>query len=159
MIPQVRPKTPLHSTGVEQNLLRRHWYAKENSSRNVRCACDYSTFIWMMPSSGWLNAKLHAQEKGSDQAPAGGAQVLPVPDQRFNGVMGRKAKESKPDSPKVASAPKDAPNILLIMTDDTGFGASSTFGGPIPTPTLDRVAANGINWIRMQHAIAPESSF
>jgi arylsulfatase A-like enzyme len=100
----------------------------------------------MMTSSGWLTAKLHAQEKGSDPAPAGGAQVLPVPDQRFNGVIGSKAKESKPDFPKGVSAPKGAPNILLILTDDTGFGASSTFGGPIPTPTLDRVAANGLRF-------------
>jgi arylsulfatase A-like enzyme len=103
-------------------------------------------FVWMMTSSGWLTAKLHAQEKGSEQEPAGGAQVLPVPDQSFNGVIGRKAKESKADFPKAVSAPKDAPNILLIMTDDTGFGASSTFGGPIPTPTLDRVAANGLRF-------------
>jgi len=44
------------------------------------------------------------------------------------------------------AAPKGAPNILLILTDDTGFGASSTFGGPIPTPTLDRVAARGIRY-------------
>jgi arylsulfatase len=42
--------------------------------------------------------------------------------------------------------PKDPPNILLIMTDDVGFGAPSTFGGVIPTPTLDRVAANGLRY-------------
>jgi arylsulfatase A-like enzyme len=100
-------------------------------------------FVWMVTSSGWLTAKLHAQEKDSDK---GGAQVLPIPDQPFNGVIGRKAKESKPDFPKAVSAPKDAPNILLIMTDDTGFGASSTFGGPIPTPALDRIAQNGLRF-------------
>ena len=42
--------------------------------------------------------------------------------------------------------PKGAPNILLIMTDDVGFGAPSTFGGVIPTPTLDRIAANGLRY-------------
>ena len=42
--------------------------------------------------------------------------------------------------------PKDAPNILLIMTDDTGFGVSSTFGGVVPSPTLDRVAADGLRY-------------
>jgi arylsulfatase A-like enzyme len=42
--------------------------------------------------------------------------------------------------------PKGAPNILLIMTDDTGFGVTSTFGGVIPTPTLDRIAANGLRY-------------
>ena len=42
--------------------------------------------------------------------------------------------------------PKGAPNILLIMTDDVGFAAPSTFGGVIPTPTLDRIAANGLRY-------------
>jgi len=42
--------------------------------------------------------------------------------------------------------PKGAPNILLVMTDDTGFGVSSTFGGVIPTPTLDRIAADGLRY-------------
>jgi arylsulfatase len=45
--------------------------------------------------------------------------------------------------PAGPTAPKGAPNILLIMTDDVGFAASSTFGGAIPTPTLDRLAAEG----------------
>ena len=42
--------------------------------------------------------------------------------------------------------PKVAPNVLPIMTDDTGFGVSSTFGGVIPTPTLDRIAANDLRY-------------
>src|SRR5262249_21901468 len=42
--------------------------------------------------------------------------------------------------------PTGAPNVLLIMTDDTGFGVSSTFGGVIPTPNLDRIAANGLRY-------------
>jgi arylsulfatase len=48
--------------------------------------------------------------------------------------------DSKPDFPKEIQAPKGAPNILLIMTDDVGFGASGPFGGPIATPTLDRLS-------------------
>ena len=42
--------------------------------------------------------------------------------------------------------PKGAPNILLIMTDDTGFGVTSTFAGVVPTPTNDRIAANGLRY-------------
>ncbi len=42
--------------------------------------------------------------------------------------------------------PKGAPNVLLIMTDDVGFGAPSTFGGVIPTPALDRIANNGLRY-------------
>lgn len=45
--------------------------------------------------------------------------------------------------PRGPEAPRNAPNILLIMTDDVGFGASSTFGGPIPTPTFDALAQDG----------------
>jgi arylsulfatase len=76
----------------------------------------------------------------------GGSAVLPAPEPPFGGVIGRTAKESTPDFPKAVTAPAGAPNVLLIMTDDTGFGAPSTFGGPIPTPTLDRVAKSGLRY-------------
>jgi arylsulfatase A-like enzyme len=82
----------------------------------------------------------------STPLPPGASALLPVPEQPFGGVIGRKASESKPDFPKAVAAPEGAPNILLILTDDTGFGAPSTFGGPIPTPTLDRVAQAGLRY-------------
>ncbi len=72
--------------------------------------------------------------------------VLPRPPQPFAGKIGATAAISTPDFPKPIEAPKGAPNVLLIMTDDVGFGASSTFGGPIPTPTLDRVANAGLRY-------------
>jgi arylsulfatase len=72
--------------------------------------------------------------------------VLPRPPQPFKGKIGRTAKDSVPDFPKEVAAPEGAPNILLIMTDDVGFAASSPFGGPIPTPTFDRLAANGLRY-------------
>ena len=72
--------------------------------------------------------------------------VLPRPEQPFKGHIGRKATESTKDFPQEVTAPKGAPNILLILTDDVGFGASSTFGGPIPTPTFDRLAKNGLRY-------------
>lgn len=50
------------------------------------------------------------------------------------------------DWPKEIEAPKGAPNVLLVMMDDVGFGASSSFGGPIPTPTLDRVTKEGLRY-------------
>jgi arylsulfatase len=73
---------------------------------------------------------------------------LPRPEPPFKGVINRNALESKPDFPKEVKAPKDAPNVLLIMTDDVGFGASSTFGGPIPTPTFDKLAKHGLKYNR-----------
>lgn len=73
-------------------------------------------------------------------------EVLPRPEQPFAGKIGRTPTESTPDFPKDVQAPKGAPNILLILTDDVGFGASSTFGGPISTPTMDRLAENGLRY-------------
>jgi arylsulfatase A-like enzyme len=99
--------------------------------------------IWFLASSGGRSANLHAQDR-QERSTAGSSRVLPVPDAPFRGVIEQTAKESKPDFPKQVTAPAGAPNVLLIMTDDTGFGASSTFGGPIPTPTLDRVAKRGV---------------
>ena len=72
--------------------------------------------------------------------------VLPRPEQPFGGKIGRTTKDSTPDFPKEVTAPKGAPNILVILTDDVGFGASSTFGGPIPTATMDRLAKNGLRY-------------
>jgi arylsulfatase A-like enzyme len=71
---------------------------------------------------------------------------LPPPDPKFGGVIEEKASESKPWWPPRIVPPKGAPNVLLIMTDDQGFGAPSTFGGVIPTPTMDRIAAQGLRY-------------
>ena len=70
--------------------------------------------------------------------PARAQDVLPRPEQTFKGHIGRTVEESTKDFPREVKAPKGAPNILLILTDDVGFGASSTFGGPVPTATMDR---------------------
>jgi arylsulfatase len=71
---------------------------------------------------------------------------LPPPDPKFGGVIKQKAADSKPWWAPTVVPPKDAPNVLLIMTDDCGFGSPSTFGGVIPTPALDRIAANGLRY-------------
>src|SRR5215831_10418104 len=74
---------------------------------------------------------------------------LPPPDPKFGGVIRERASESTPWWPPRVVPPKGAPNVLLIMTDDAGYAVSSTFGGVIPTPTLDRVAQNGLRYTRM----------
>jgi arylsulfatase A-like enzyme len=79
-------------------------------------------------------------------APVAAEEVLPRPQPPFKGKIGRTAKESTPDFPKGVEAPKGAPNVLLILTDDVGFGASSPFGGPIQTPTLQRLADTGLRY-------------
>lgn len=73
-------------------------------------------------------------------------EMLPRPEQPFQGHIGLTVKESVKDFPEQITAPDKAPNILLILTDDVGFGASSTFGGQIPTPALDRLAASGLRY-------------
>ncbi len=77
----------------------------------------------------------------------GTSPVLPAPVPPFEGALGRTvATSAPPHYPAPPTAPKGAPNVLLIMTDDVGFAASSTFGGPIPTPTFDRLAAHGLRY-------------
>src|SRR5215472_12052196 len=65
---------------------------------------------------------------------------LPPPPQKFGGKIEETTKGSQPYWPARVVPPKGAPNVLLIMTDDAGYGVASTFGGVIPTPALDRVA-------------------
>jgi arylsulfatase len=74
---------------------------------------------------------------------------LPNPPPPFGGEITPNALQSKPYWPPRVVPPKGAPNVLLIMTDDTGFGAASTFGGVIPTPALERVAKMGLRYTNM----------
>jgi arylsulfatase len=74
---------------------------------------------------------------------------LPTPDPKFGGVIKDGALQSKYWwAPRVVP-PKQAPNILLIMTDDSGFGVPSTYGGVIPTPAMDRIARNGLRYTQI----------
>jgi arylsulfatase A-like enzyme len=73
---------------------------------------------------------------------------LPAPPLKFGGVIKESAKDSTPWWPPRVVPPKGAPNVLLIMTDDQGYGVSGTFGGIIPTPALDRVAQSGLRYIQ-----------
>ena len=73
---------------------------------------------------------------------------LPLPESKFEGVVGKTYEDSKPDWPKVPQAPEGAPNVILILLDDVGFGQVSTFGGPVPSPALDKLAARGLRYNR-----------
>lgn len=75
--------------------------------------------------------------------------VLPRPDFRFPGEVGRTYLDSDPAQfPKPVAAPEGAPNILLILIDDAGFGQFSTFGGGVPSPAMDSLAAEGLRFNR-----------
>ena len=71
---------------------------------------------------------------------------LPPPPAPFGGTINLDAKNSKPYWPPTVVPPKSAPNVLLIMTDDQGYGVSGTFGGVIPTPSMDRIANAGLRY-------------
>ena len=80
-------------------------------------------------------------------SPKGTPNVLPRPDFHFAGEVGRTYLDSDaPQFPKPIQAPEGAPNILLILIDDAGFGQFSTFGGGVPSPTMDRLAAEGLRY-------------
>jgi len=76
------------------------------------------------------------------------ATQLPQPDPKFMGKIGETYKDSVPSYPLPIKAPAESPNVLLILLDDVGFGMTSTFGGPVPTPNLDKLASNGISYTR-----------
>jgi arylsulfatase A-like enzyme len=76
------------------------------------------------------------------------ADTLPRPDPPFKGKIDPSRDKSSPDWPQRPSAPKGAPNVILILLDDVGFGATSTFGGPVPTPALDELAKSGLRYNR-----------
>src|SRR5262245_39460861 len=74
--------------------------------------------------------------------------VLPRPPQPFEGVAKRTLEGSVPSFTQPVNAPPGAPNILLVLIDDAGFGNPSTFGGPVSTPTFDKLANEGLRYNR-----------
>lgn len=71
---------------------------------------------------------------------------IPKPTPPFEGVQGYTVPDSTPAPLSITRAPEGAPNIVLVLLDDVGFGTCGTFGGPVPTPALDRIAARGLRF-------------
>jgi hypothetical protein len=76
--------------------------------------------------------------------------ILPIPDARHVGLTTYDAKDPATAFPPITELrpPKGAPNVLVILIDDCGFGASSAFGGPVATPTAERLAGQGLKLTR-----------
>src|SRR5438132_13828138 len=76
--------------------------------------------------------------------------VLPIPAQPYAGFVAYDARD--PDSKfapiELLQPPHGAPNVLIVLLDDVGFGASSAFGGPCQMPAADRLAVNGLRYTR-----------
>jgi hypothetical protein len=84
-----------------------------------------------------------AQQPANPSTPS----VLPRRDFHFPGNVGRTYADSDPGQfPQPVKAPKGAPNVILILIDDVGFGQFSTFGGGVPSPTMDKLAAEGLRY-------------
>jgi arylsulfatase len=96
------------------------------------------------------SARAQVQTTGTPGSPSATTTIdgkqLPPPDPNFGGVIKDSAVDSKPWWPPTVVPPKGAPNVLLIMTDDQGYGVYSTFGGVIPTPAMDRIARAGLRY-------------
>ena len=100
----------------------------------------------LLGTTSLVAASALASTAGPRSADAASPEMLPEPDAPFKGKIGRTVKDSTPDFPNGIEAPAGAPNILLILTDDVGFGATSTFGGPIQTPNFQRIADSGLRY-------------
>ncbi len=76
--------------------------------------------------------------------------ILPIPDRPVSGLTTYDAKDPATSFPPIAPLlpPEGAPNVLIVLLDDVGFGASSAFGGPCQTPTAERLAAGGLRYNR-----------
>jgi arylsulfatase len=111
-----------------------------------------TAFVAVGCALGWLAAsgrltEASAQDDKANPPLADGSQ-LPKPDPEFKGKIAETYKDSTPSFPLPAKAAKGSPNVLLILLDDVGFGMCSTFGGPVSTPHMDKLANNGLKYTR-----------
>ncbi|NKX65524.1 arylsulfatase [Labrenzia sp. 5N] len=74
--------------------------------------------------------------------------VLPLPPAPFEGTITETFEGSTQDYPQPVTPPEGAPNVLVVLIDDLGFGQPGTFGGPIPTPAMDALADEGLRYTR-----------
>ena len=119
--------------------------------RGIRSMPGPALLAFFSLSCGALPGVLTAAPPTSDPPPASPSTAeaeIPHPDPPFRGVANRTLQGSKPDFPRPVAAPPGAPNVLLVLIDDAGFGNPSTFGGPCQTPTLSKLAAQGLRYNR-----------
>ena len=102
----------------------------------------HSVFLSLAVWAGTATTPVSAADAALDRS------VLPIPEAKFTGVVGKTYKESKEAWPGLPVPPAGAPNVVVILLDDVGFGQVSTFGGPVPTPALDKLASEGLRYTR-----------
>ena len=104
------------------------------------------TLAWLLTAPAARAQQINGVPGAPDATMTLDGKQLPPPPMPFGGVIKESAKDSTPWWPPRVVPPKGAPNILLIMTDDQGYGVSGTFGGVIPTPAMDRIANAGLRY-------------
>ena len=98
--------------------------------------------------AGLLKVREVAAQAPLQAPPEPDRTVLPIPPPRFQGVIGTTYKDSIAVAAPPLTPPVGAPNVLIVLIDDAGYGQSGTFGGLVPTPTLDQLAAGGLRYTR-----------
>ena len=79
------------------------------------------------------------------------SKVLPTPTSPFSGFIEPNLVDSMPGWPPTIMPPEGAPNVLLVLIDDAGFGSNSAFDGVVPTPTVDKLAQRGLRYTQMHN--------
>ena len=126
---------------------------REGSGGAIRHAFSAVAMLLGFALAAPAAAQTKIETTGAPGSPAATTTIpgnqLPPPAPKFGGVIRENRAGSTPWWPPRVTPPKGAPNILLIMTDDSGFGIPSTFGGVIPTPSMDRIANAGLRYNRI----------
>jgi arylsulfatase len=103
---------------------------------------------WLAASEPFRIAAGAAKRAVVSGSEDGAGAQLPRPDPAFKGKIAESYKDSTPSYPQPVRAAKGSPNVLIILLDDVGFGMAGTFGGPVSTPNMDKLARNGLSYTR-----------
>src|SRR6266481_9762958 len=115
------------------------------SARQILVGGMLAAAVMAVAHSAW-SQQINGTPGSPDATVTIDGKQIPPPPMPFGGVIKESAVDSKAYWPPRIVPPKGAPNVLLIMTDDQGYGVYGTFGGVIPTPALDRVAKAGLRY-------------
>src|SRR5678815_2467540 len=102
----------------------------------------------MSTAKGKTRGTKSQRKAAEDSASSLLSDTLPLAEPRFKGRIGNTYADSEADVISLPAPPAGAPNVLLVLLDDVGFGQTSTFGGPANTPTLQRLADEGLRYNR-----------
>ena len=104
----------------------------------------------MAKSSSKLNGRQSVSPNNTEERNTFSRDILPIPDNKHVGLTTYDAKDPNTKYPPIRALrpPKGAPNVLIVLIDDAGFGSSSAFGGPCNTPNIEKLAKGGLKYIR-----------